>query len=225
MKNSQKARLQAKEILLQYGITKPTLDNLVFIITRQGFEIIDYDPREAALLQELAAGLNVADLIQMGKTFTYKNRNVKLVFVNDQLNADEKKYALAHELGHIACEHLSNGSCSESSIKQEHEANEFAHYILYAPVTTKIHITFAQNKRLVLSLSVCLVVLLLAIPIVCHIVKVQSYYGEYYVTENGEKYHKGNCIFIKDKKNVERLTEKQYYAGEYEPCQICLPNK
>ena len=45
----------------------------------------------------------------------------------------------------------------------------------------------------------------------------------YYVTPTGKKYHREDCIFIKDKKNVERLTDKEYYSGEYDPCQICLP--
>jgi hypothetical protein len=50
----------------------------------------------------------------------------------------------------------------------------------------------------------------------------KTYYGEYYVTENGEKYHDEDCIYIKDKSNVHRLTIEEYESGEFEPCQICL---
>ena len=32
-------------------------------------------------------------------------------------------------------------------------------------------------------------------------------------------------IFIKDKSNVHRMTVDEYESGEFEPCQICLPNE
>ena len=54
--------------------------------------------------------------------------------------------------------------------------------------------------------------------------KEQSYYGEYYLTESGNKYHKEECIFIKDKTNVQRITVKEFESGEYAPCKMCLPN-
>ena len=68
-----------------------------------------------------------------------------------------------------------------------------------------------------------LLVLTIGTVIITNVMRNNAYYGEYYITESGEKYHKEDCIFVKDKKNVERLTETDYYSGEYEPCQICLP--
>ena len=58
---------------------------------------------------------------------------------------------------------------------------------------------------------------------ITNVIQSKSYYGDYYITKSGEKYHKEGCIFVKDKKNIERLTEEKYYSGEYEACQICLP--
>ena len=58
---------------------------------------------------------------------------------------------------------------------------------------------------------------------VVHNERQRSYYGEYYITNSGHKYREAECIFVKDKSNVERLTKEDYYSGEYEPCQICLP--
>ena len=56
------------------------------------------------------------------------------------------------------------------------------------------------------------------------IVRNNSYYGEYYITENGTKYHEKDCMIIKDKNNTQRLTKSDYESGDYEPCQVCLPD-
>ncbi len=51
----------------------------------------------------------------------------------------------------------------------------------------------------------------------------KTYYGEYYVTETGSKYHEKNCMFVKDKNSVCRLIEEEFQSGDYEPCKTCLP--
>ena len=48
------------------------------------------------------------------------------------------------------------------------------------------------------------------------------YYGEYYVTPSGTKYHTKDCNFVSGKKNIHRLTKEEYESGEYKPCQICI---
>ena len=53
--------------------------------------------------------------------------------------------------------------------------------------------------------------------------KEKHYYGTYYITESGNKYHERNCIFVKDKTNIRRMTVEEFESGEYEPCAICLP--
>ncbi len=51
----------------------------------------------------------------------------------------------------------------------------------------------------------------------------KNYYGEYYITDTGHKYHRADCIFVKNKENVRRLTEEEFFSGDYEPCEMCLP--
>ena len=79
------------------------------------------------------------------------------------------------------------------------------------------------HKTVSLIALVVLITGIAAISILHYISVEKSYYGEYFVTENGEKYHEENCIYIKDKSNVHRLTIEEYESGEFEPCQICLP--
>ena len=66
---------------------------------------------------------------------------------------------------------------------------------------------------------------IISIPVIKHIQLSKSYYGEYYVTESGEKYHIEDCPVIKDKTNTHRLTIEEFESGKYEPCHICMPEE
>ena len=97
MKN--KARQMAHHILLKYGLSAPTLDDIVSIISQQGFDIIDYDPSSASV-QELTQTLSLNSQILAQNAFLYTNHDVKLLFIRDSLDAEETRIASAHELGH-----------------------------------------------------------------------------------------------------------------------------
>ena len=143
-----------------------------------------------------------------------------MIFLCEELTADEKLYALAHEEGHILSGHFG----SSDSVEQEQMANEIAHYLLHPPLFVKLRIAIVERKKLaiaILSVILCITITLIATSI---IVRDNSYYGEYYITENGTKYHEKDCMIIKDKNNTERLTKAEFESGEYEPCQVCLPD-
>ncbi len=216
------AKIKAKSFLLQYGISKITLENLLYIIEQQGFEILEYSQLERndstwSIIEKLGLTLYA----QSGKAFAYKSGNTKIIFLCEELTADEKLYALAHEEGHILCGHLSNDS---NIVEQEHVANEVAHYLLNPPAFLKLRINMSANRKIVVPVMIVLLCIVIAIPIITRVIKSQSYYGEYYVTENGTKYHEKDCMIIKDKVNTRRLTESDFYSGEYEPCHVCLPD-
>ena len=75
---------------------------------------------------------------------------------------------------------------------------------------------FLLPKKLAIIAIIVAVCLIITIPVVSFLVKQSSYYGEYYVTETGSCYHEENCIFVKGKKSVRRLTERDYYASKYD---------
>lgn len=143
--------------------------------------------------------------------------------MNEDLNEQEQLLVILHEIGHIYCGHFSHSNIIGLDVKEEHEANEFVHYVLQPVFFDRLRYIVARNKiRILIGVGVLLllIVVLLALN---HIRTEQQYYGEYYVTDSGQKYHKKECIFVKDKDNVHRLTEEEFYSGNYEPCQICLP--
>ena len=224
MDRSKDVRCKAKNLLLEYGIGKITLDNLIFIIEQQGFEIIEYSQRDRIdSVWTLLQTLNLAPYAESGKAFAYKCGRSKLLFICEEMTANEKLYALAHEEGHIAFGHLCNGTCGGNIVEEEYVANEFAHYLLNPPLWLKAVISIKNHKKQSVWIAVIALVLAIVIPVTVNIIQSQSYYGEYYVTENGSKYHEKDCMTIKDRSHIRRLTEKDYYSGDYEPCQVCLP--
>ena len=109
-------------------------------------------------------------------------------------------------------------------VQEEYEANEFSHYLQTDSVTTKMQNGFIKHKKTYIVVIAIAVVLAIVLAIFGYIEKEKQYYGEYYITETGNKYHERDCIFVKDKTNIHRLTVEQFEAGEYEPCGTCLPD-
>ena len=217
-------RYKAKNLLLEYGISKVTLENLIYIIEDQGFEIIEYSQRDCSdSVWTVLNTLNLTAYAESGKAFAYKCGKSKLLFVCEEMTADEKLYALAHEEGHIIFGHLCNGACDGNAVEEEYVANEFAHYLLHPPLLLKFATAVKSNKKKALWVALIALALAVIIPITVSVIQSRSYYGEYYVTESGTKYHEKECMTIKDRSNVRRLTEKDYYSGDYEPCHVCLP--
>lgn len=141
------------------------------------------------------------------------------LFSWEHMSAMEKLYALAHEVGHILCGHLKDWNI-DYSVEVEYETNEFAHVILRSSLRAKILWWFEENSKIAIIATAIVLTVCIGQIGIFHTARQQSYYGEYYITELGSKYHEKDCIFVKDKANVYRLTEEQYYSGEYEPCQI-----
>ena len=222
MNNDKFSKLKVDSLFSQYKLSKINLDNLIYIIEDQGFEIIEFEPGDGLLTNSLIHDLKLTSYAQAGKAFAYQQGSAKFVFVCEDMSAKEKLYALAHEVGHIFCLHLRDGNM-EYSVHEEYEANEFAHHLLHPNFIDNIKRWITEHKKSVVVGTTITLVIITLVFVVAGIIKTNSYYGDYYVTETGKKYHREDCIFIKDKKNVERLTDKDYYSGEYDPCQICLP--
>lgn len=219
------AKIKAKNLLLQYRISKIALENLLYIVNQQGFEILEYSQLdEKDSVWEIIRTLNLVPYAKSGKAFAYQHGSTKIIFLCEELTADEKLYVLAHEEGHILCCHLSSGFDNSNSVEQEQLANEIAHYLLHPPLFVKLRIAILERKKLAIAIISVILGITIALIATRVIVRNNSYYGEYYITENGTKYHEKDCMIIKDKNNTERLTKAEFESGEYDPCQVCLPD-
>ena len=163
MKIETQAKRIAKEILLQYGISEPTLENVIFIIEEQGYELLEYSSNDtSAVIYQVIEKLNLLPYALSGKAFAYRNNDTKVVFVCEEMSASDKLYALAHELGHIICCHLGNGM-TDNEVEQEYMANEFAHFLLNPPVIFKVAIWVKNHKK---ATIISAIIVLLAIAVV-----------------------------------------------------------
>ena len=206
----------ANELLIRYKLKQPTLEDIVFLVGENGYEIIDFEPGSPSA-ESLFRELSLNEAVCSQDAFLYTNHNVKLLFLKDSLDADEKRYAAAHELGHIVCGH----SQTRPSVKEEYEANEFVHYFLNPSARLRARNMTARHKWRT-AFIILTIVLVVAGGIFAYNLVINQKYTQYYVTSYGSKYHLQNCIQINSKTNLRRLSREELAAGSYEPCDTCL---
>lgn len=191
---------------------------------RLGYTIIYYSRgKNTPETETLISEFQLAVPVKTTNGFLYSNGDYRLIFINQDLADEEKKIVLSHELGHIVCKHLHSGQGIGFDVREEYEANEFSHFLLNPSVTQKTRQSAASHKKAVIAI-ILTVTLLIGGIVTASVIKTQkSYYGEYYVTSTGSKYHKKDCVFVKNKANVRRLTKEEFESGDYSPCEMCLP--
>ncbi len=211
----------AKAFRKKYGLICPTAERLKRIIASQGYTIIEFNSifndEDVALIIER---LNLDRLVSERKGFTYADAKNRLVFVHEDLSADEKFNVLLHEEGHIFCGHIEENTYLGRDVQQEAESNEFVYSLTNPSIIDKG--AFFVNKNKVWLSAVCLI-LIAGLIGVGWLTRDKEYYGDYVITETGNKYHQADCIHVKNKSNTSRLTVEQFETGEYEPCGTCLP--
>lgn len=214
------------EFIKRYQLKRISVDSLCEAVEKSGYTLILYDKTlNSNDVQTIINSLNLQEYVSRSRGFTYADSNYRLLFINENLNDEEKVLVLAHEIGHIILNHIKSGIVIGNDVKEEYEANEFAHYLLKPNLINKTKNTITSHKKAVTIISIVLLIVILAgvsIPIVT---KCRSQYGDYYVTESGSKYHKKECVFVKNKKNVSKLSKEDFEAGLYDACDICLPDK
>ena len=110
-------------------------------------------------------------------------------------------------------------------MQQEHEANEFAHFLLHPPLSLRLRLFVRRHKKLAIAFLSVFSALLLGCGIFSFVSKERSYYGEYYLTETGTKYHTADCGYVRSKDNIRRMTKEDYATGDYSPCEKCIPTE
>lgn len=127
-----KVQKPARKFLKEFHLrTMPTCSALEQILKSQNFVTVYFDPDNISeYVQDLIDMLNLHDEIQKLKGFTYCNKDLKFVFVNQKQDDEERLYILLHEEAHIYLKHLDdqNGVCNMST-SQENEARNLTFWI------------------------------------------------------------------------------------------------
>lgn len=214
-----------KEFLKTYSLKEVNESTLINVLEKQGYTVVFFNSiYNDSDVSNIIQALNLEDYILSNRGFTYANDKYRLVFINEDLSEEERIVLLAHEEGHIYCNHTTTNMIIGNDVLQEYEANEFAHYLLHPTKLTKTKLAIKRKKKL--SIAILFAVVLVGIGTTVGVVvsNQQSYQGNYYITETGSSYHKKDCMLIKNKNNVKKLTKKDYDSKKYKPCEVCLPN-
>lgn len=222
--DSREIRRKTKQFLKEFSVREPDCGELKRAIEGQGFTVVEY----SHLLNDGAVGalveaLKLTDEIRRARSFTYADENHRIVFLNEALSDAEKLLVLSHEAGHIFLGHMSSPPMIGRDVQEEHEANEFSHYLLNRGAWERLRAGIRRHRVLAAAAAAALALLLVGGIVFAVAETEKRYYGNYYITESGNRYHRRNCIFVRDKTNVHRMTVEEFESGEYEPCGMCLP--
>ena len=191
------------------------------VIEELGYTIVRFNGiEEEKDVETLKKELNLGQWMNQSRCFTFQNERFRLVFLQDELNEEEKQIVLAHEVGHIWNKHFASENIIGYDILQEYEANEFAHYLLFDKKGR-----VKRTKRI--AIISCLVFLLgIGIALCIKTSYDKSVYTDnLFRTKSGRKYHLRDCVYLKDKTDIFRLTEEELNSGKYEPCEVCKPDE
>ncbi len=215
---------KVKQFKKKFGLIECDLAGLMKATRDQGYTLVEFNhvSNEKAV-RVLIESLGLEEYILRSKGFTYADKDYRIVFIHEDLNQEERTKVLAHENGHIFLGHFSNTQIIGKDVEEEYEANEFLHYLLNETAVTKISNHCKRHKKLYIALLSVLLLIISAFAIMGFIFRKDTF-GEYYITSTGNKYHKSNCIFVKNKDNAKLMTKEQYSSDEYEPCGMCLPD-
>lgn len=215
------AKTVAHAVLKEYKLTKVTLDNLVYLLETQGYDIVDYSRTyNDESTQRLLDSFDLTALAAQNSAFLYSQGDARYVFLDEDLPTEEKRYALAHEYGHIRLGHTDRGAFLHGTFQQEHEANEFAHYLLAPSASVKAWVWTLGHKAVAAAALIAVLGGGVVYPVTSY-VESRAYHGGYYVTPHGTHYHVEDCYYIQGHEYRE-LTAEEFDEGTYLPCSVCI---
>ena len=214
-------RKQAANFKKKHKIKAVSSNELARALGEQGYTLVQYNGiEENEDVATLSRELGIEKWLQQARCFTFRDDKYRIVFIQEGLTEEEKQIVLAHEEGHIWNDHLSKECVLGNDVVQEYEANEFAHFLLADRKGT-----IKRTKIILISISLILVVAICLGVFLKNRHDEAVYTDDLYRTESGSKYHVRDCIYIKDKTDVYRLTIEEFNSGKYEPCEACKPDE
>lgn len=209
-------------------------------INKTGYTINFYNPGETNSLIEK---YKLSDFSKSVHAFTVKTKDIKTVFIDISLSAENKMRALLHEAGHIVLGHMDVSSTIADRRLHDMQAEAFAYAVL----------TYKRSYK-PLYFAICLVLTSVIsatagynlhsgtapqpeqynVPAANNITQ-QSEPTEIptqiisennmelvYVTKSGTHYHKADCRYIKNN-NTATSIKADEADKRYTPCKVCNP--
>lgn len=221
-----KVKKIAGRFIRKHKLTTINYSELKAAVNNMGYTVIEFDKNyNDEDVSTIIENLNLSEAISVSRGFTLVTNDFRLIFISENLNDEEKLLVLAHEVGHIACGHFSNVPIIGKDVIDEYEASEFSHYLLNRGYIHKImdYICVCRRTSILSLIALCLAVIFLCVNLFSK--NETEYKDDFYITSTGQRYHRKECIHIKNKTNVEKLTVVMFESGDYSPCAVCLPDE
>lgn len=215
-----------KTFIKKYKLTSIDYFDLKNVASNMGYTVIEFNSIfNEKDVETVIRNLDLNENALKSRGFTYVSAEYRLIFVNEDLNDEEKLLVLSHELGHILCEHFSTSPIIGNDVKDEHDANEFSHYLLKKSGFRKVKNAISVHRKAFVASVVILCLIIGSLTAYLIIRNRNVYEDNLYITSTGECYHKKECIFVKNKTNIKKLTKEEFDSGTYSPCDMCLPDE
>lgn len=122
---------QVSAFKTEYTLSSVTYEALWDATERMGYTVVEFSPTVPdEAVDRLVHALKLQEQIQSNRGFTYASGNHRIIFIDERLSEKEKLIVLAHEVGHICCGHMGRVYVLGQDVVEEHEANQFADYLL-----------------------------------------------------------------------------------------------
>ncbi len=216
----------AKRFIKKYKLMCIDYVSLKNTVVKMGYTIIEFNSLfNDKNIETVIQNLELSEKILKSRGFTYVSSDYRLIFVNEDLTDEEKLLVISHEIGHIICEHFSVVPIIGSDVKEEYEANEFAHYLLHQGTLGKLKKSVIVHRKAFIA-TIILLCLIASSMTTLSIIRSRIVYEEkFYVTSTGKCYHKKECVFVKNKTNIKKLSKEEFEKRLYSPCEMCLPDR
>lgn len=230
----------AFDILKRFRTYHISADELKVAISECGYTIVEYNKTSnKSNVEVLIRELHLEPYYTEVDAFTYADANTRIVFVAEDLSQDELLVVLAHELGHILLDHMSDSSnIFGKSIINEGEANSFSYCLTNPSFAVKLKLFLIYNMRFLVALFAIVLSILLTLSTLYIVADkyekttdIQADKSEseevpeyVYVTESGNKYHKKWCVYLENKSGIRKYSIDEI-KDMYTPCRLCFPSK
>lgn len=212
-------------------IGEVTIKNTVSYLAALGWKISYYG---ASADNKFLNDLGLVEYAREREAFKYSSKDVRIVFIRENLTQERKLACLLHELGHIVLLHSLN-----PTPKEEEEANLFAVLCTSSSAITKPAVS---PKLIIAACSALLIVAVLvtsqfwktpaeALPAQLPSPPLQNILSEtepeteetVFISSGGDKYHLEDCRYVSGKPNVVEITLEEAANLGKEPCSVCKP--
>lgn len=166
------------------------------------------------------ARYHLSEAIQGARAFTYC-ASAKIIFIDNLLSAEDKRYALLHETAHIILKHLDIERLSaHSSILLDIDADAFVHYLLnpqppsYKATAAGLAITCGLAGAMFFNPAADVNTIPAA--------NITTQSGNIvYITSTGDHFHSANCGTITGR-NTAQISRTEALKI-HTPCSMCNP--